>query len=139
MNVPTRIQWLLDAHRRDQAWAMALSAALCAVALAALMVLAGCADVATRPGDAVQIPTGTPCLTRKEVPAKPDLVTDAQLKAMRADTFVASLYHDRLKRIDYEAKLEATIEGCVGEKPIPASLAPTTAPAPTKPRWQFWN
>jgi hypothetical protein len=104
-----------------------------------VLLLAACAESPTRQVDAVEIPTGTPCLTRDKVPQKPQLVTDAELKAMRADTFVAALYHDRLKRIDYEAKLEATLEGCVGAKPIPAPLTPALQPEPAKPRWQFWR
>jgi len=104
-----------------------------------VLLLAACAQSPTRQVDAVEIPTGTPCLTLADVPEKPQLLTTDAFKTLRGDSFVTALWHDRLKRIDYEEKLEARIIKCVGKLPIPAPLAPTQQPEPAKPRWQFWK
>lgn len=105
-----------------------------------LLILGGCASTSTPdlPTE-TKLPIGKPCMKREDVPVKPSFVTEQQLKALRGDSFVTTLYAERLARIDYEERLEALIPGCVeGGVPIPAGLKPPQ-PAPTKRPWEFWK
>ena len=101
-------------------------------------MLAACADM-PKQRDTVDLPVGTPCLTRAQVPEKPQLLSTEQFKALNGDVFVTTLWNDRLKRIDYEEKLEARIIRCVGELPIPANLdtPDSTASPPSRWRWPW--
>ena len=64
------------------------------------------------PPTEIRIPVPVPCLTDGQVPAKPQFVTDAELGALGAYEFVTALHLDRLKRQNYEGKLEAAISAC---------------------------
>lgn len=103
-----------------------------------LALLAGCAttDLPPAPGTA-NVSTPTPCLTRADVPTKPEFVTDAQILAVPKESVVFLLGGDRLARMDYEGKLEAKLVGCVGEKPVPAATKPPAA-EPAKPWYRLW-
>lgn len=78
------------------------------VRYAFLLLLAGCAI--QQPVREVKIPVPVSCI--KEIPAKPDFVTDMQLMSMTNYQFVTALHADRLLRRDYESMLEAVISAC---------------------------
>lgn len=103
-----------------------------------LLLLAGCATTGEVPRETT-IPVSKACMKKEDVPAKPKFSSDLELKAMRADTFVTTLYAERLARIDYEERLEALIPGCVeGSVEIPAATKLAPAPATKRP-WEFWK
>lgn len=74
--------------------------------------LAGCSILQPKPPEVitVKVPVQVKCLG--EVPEKPNLITDAQLVALDAPSFINAIHIDRLTRDIYEAKLEAVVEGC---------------------------
>lgn len=74
-----------------------------------LLLLAGCATAPALP-ERVEVPVPVPCVA--EVPARPDLVTDAQLRAMTDYQIILALARDRLQRRQYEAELEAALSAC---------------------------
>lgn len=83
--------------------------------LAILAVLAsGCSMLPTDPPapmvTTVQVPVAMSCIDT--VPARPALISDADLLALPEGNFVTALHIDRLRRDGYEAQLEALIEGC---------------------------
>ena len=80
------------------------------LAACAVLWLVGCAST---PGPAVpvNIPVSVPCIS--EPPVKPILQTDESLLAFDEYSFVISLWRDRLLRQQYEALMEAALEGCL--------------------------
>jgi len=84
----------------------------------AVLLLAGCASLPDAP-TVVKVPVSVPCLS--ELPARPALVTDAELLQMPDAAFVLALAADRLERGKYMAVTEALLAGCV---------APTVDKAP---------
>lgn len=79
-------------------------------ALAAVVLLAGCANSAPRV-DVVRVPVPVPCLDR--APDKPTFLTDEAFATLPLGTFVTELWADRRDRQAYEAELEAAVAGCV--------------------------
>ena len=77
--------------------------------LAAALLMAGCSSAPLMP-EVVKVPVATPCL--EQIPPRPDLITDAQLKALDDYSLALSLAIDRKMRSLYEARLEAAVEGC---------------------------
>jgi hypothetical protein len=75
-----------------------------------LLLLAGCASAPALP-ERVEVPVAVPCVA--SVPARPDLVTDAALRAMTDFQLVLALWRDRLQRAQYEAELQAVLAACV--------------------------
>jgi len=80
------------------------------VAIAAILSLSACQSIPEAP-TVVKIPVSVPCLS--ELPARPKLVTDAELLTMPDSAFVLALAADRLERAKYMAILEATLQACV--------------------------
>lgn len=74
-----------------------------------LLLLAGCASTPALP-ERVEVPVPVPCVA--QVPARPEFVTDAQLRAMGDYALILSLAKDRLQRRQYEAEVEAVIAAC---------------------------
>lgn len=74
------------------------------------LLLTGCAGLPDEPRE-VLVPVATPCLT--EIPAKPSLVTDAQLLLMPDAPFVLALAADRLERAKWMAVADALLVACV--------------------------
>lgn len=84
-----------------------------ACVLLALAALAGgCETVRTAeiPRE-VNIPVPVPCITRPV--ERPTFITDRELAAADDYTLVIELARDRLKRRQYEVKLEALLAGCL--------------------------
>lgn len=109
-----------------------------------VVLVAGCAttQLPNAPTE-TKIPVGVPCLTRDQVPMKPDFVTDAQLVARLDDQLVLTLARERLDRIEYEGRLEAVVAGCASDVAVPEPATifhPTTSPSEPnkKPWWKFW-
>jgi len=105
------------------------------IAVVLILSLAGCAttEIPPVPTEA-KVAVGVPCITREQVPLKPGFVTDAQLQAKSDELLVIALRSDQLSRREYEGKLEAVIEACVGGLP---TTAPVSAPS-DKPWWKIW-
>ncbi|WP_137719363.1 hypothetical protein [Methylobacillus flagellatus] len=59
----------------------------------------------------VEIPVPVSCID--QIPARPQLITDAELMELQPGQFVTALHVDRLKRDGYQANLEALLEGCL--------------------------
>lgn len=81
-----------------------------AIALAAL--LAGCASTGVEIPREVRVQVPVPCLAPEDRPARPLLLTDAEILAL--DTYRATwaLWGDRLELQGYAARLDAIVEGC---------------------------
>lgn len=76
-----------------------------------IAIAAGCASSPIEGiPQTVEIPIPVSCVTA-EIP-RPRFVTDRELAAADDYTLVLELAADRLKRQQYEAKLEAAIAGC---------------------------
>ena len=103
-------------------------------------LLTGCAttDIPGVPAE-TKIPVGIPCLTKDEVPTRPNFVTDTQLAVKDDAQFVFSLANDRLVRQEYEGRLEAVLKGCVSDQPLPESITPPVTLPPNRSWWQFWR
>ncbi len=79
--------------------------------LVLIVLLAGCAAPAPRVETVtVHVPVPVPCVD--VLPARPALVTDAELRAMSDYQLPLALWRDRLMRSAYEAELEATLIAC---------------------------
>lgn len=76
-----------------------------------LLLLAGCSSVPTAPKE-VRIPIPVSCIDRP--PAKPSMLSDAELLALDDYGLVIALARDRRIRQGYEAELESVIEACTG-------------------------
>ena len=74
-----------------------------------LLLLAGCATAPALP-ERVEVPVPVPCVSA--MPVRPDLVTDANLRAMTDYQLVLALWRDRMQRRQYEAEVEAVIAAC---------------------------
>lgn len=80
-------------------------------ALLLVLLLAACTAPAPRTETVtVHVPVPVPCVD--VVPARPPLVTDAELRAMSDYQLPLALWRDRLMRIAYESELEATLTAC---------------------------
>jgi type IV pilus biogenesis protein CpaD/CtpE len=77
-----------------------------ALALAVVAALMGCAS---KP-QIVQVPVAVPCVAN--VPARPVLVTDAELRDMTDFQIPIALFRDRELRQAYQAVLEAIVGAC---------------------------
>lgn len=74
-----------------------------------LVCCAGCSIVPTAPKE-VRIPIPISCIDRP--PAKPSMLSDAELLALDDYGLVIALARDRRVRQGYQAQMEAAIEGC---------------------------
>lgn len=99
--------------------------------------LTGCNATMPAVPTEVRIPVPTPCIAQADIP-QTTFATDAELAALPDGPFVLRLARDRLERAGHIAALEAVLSGCVGEKPVPAGVAPMEAPV-AKPWFQFWK
>lgn len=71
--------------------------------------LAGCASGPQIPKE-IRVPVPTPCIDQP--PAKPSMLSDAELLALDDYGLVIALARDRRVRQGYETELEAVVEGC---------------------------
>lgn len=76
------------------------------------LFLSGCQSIPDAPTE-VRIPYAVPCISAADMPAKPQLVTDAELLAMPDAAFVIALAADRLERAKYMAATEAVMLACL--------------------------
>lgn len=78
------------------------------------LLLAGCfAGNPTKPPAiplTVTMPVAVSCI--EQLPERPKLHTDTELKAMDDYTLAVTLLVDRIRREIYESQLEAALEGC---------------------------
>lgn len=74
-----------------------------------LLLLAGCASAPALP-ERVEVPVPVPCV--HDVPARPDLVTDAALRAMTDYALILSLFKTTLQLRQYARELEAVLASC---------------------------
>jgi hypothetical protein len=77
--------------------------------LLACFVSYGCTSAPTVP-DTVQIPVRVPCIA--QMPDKPKLHTDAEIKAMPDYEAILTLLADRVEDAIYRGQMEAVIAGC---------------------------
>lgn len=82
-----------------------------AVPLIALF-LSGCQSIPDAPTE-VRIPYAIPCISAADMPAKPQLVTDAELLLMPDAAFILALAADRLERQKYMAVSDALLAACL--------------------------
>lgn len=74
-------------------------------------VLAGCSAIQQPPRE-VRVPVAVPCITQP--PARPSMLSDAELLALDDYALVIALARDRRIRQAYEAEIEAELAGCAG-------------------------
>lgn len=77
-----------------------------------VLSLTGCAGLPEVPRE-VKIPYPVPCLDSKDLPAKPQFVTDAELAKMSDADLIISLRTDQLEYRKYVPLIEAIVQGCV--------------------------
>jgi hypothetical protein len=77
--------------------------------LISAVLLAGCETMPVK--TVVDVPVAVACVDEK--PAKPNLVSDDELRAMNDYQLVLALWRDRIQRSDYESKLEVVVDGCL--------------------------
>lgn len=77
-----------------------------------MLSIAGCAGQPSAIHDVqtVKVPVSVKCAP--DIPAKPSLHTDAEIKAMGDYEAAVTLLRDRILREIYENNLEAALEGC---------------------------
>lgn len=80
--------------------------------LVAVVVLVGCATRGVEIPREVRVAVPTPCLAPEDKPARPALLTDAEILGL--DTYRATwaLWGERLELLGYSARLEVVVEGC---------------------------
>ena len=74
---------------------------------ACLLLVAGCAT----PPPTVEIPVAVSCLPTA-VPARPAIISNADLKALDDEGLVLTIAAERLSLIGYSAQAEAVIQAC---------------------------
>lgn len=75
------------------------------------LTLAGCATQNSAPIlQTVEVPVIVPCVY--DMPEKPQLTTDAEIKAMPDYQAVMELIINQIRRDIYILQLEATVQGC---------------------------
>ena len=82
----------------------------CAFLIILCGLLSGCPAQFTHDAQIVKVPIAVKCI--EQLPEKPKLHTDAEIKAMGDYEAAIMLLDDRIKREIYESKLEAVLEGC---------------------------
>lgn len=80
-----------------------------AILLVAVLMVAGCGTLAPPVAD-----RGVAIACVDDLPPKPALVTDPDLRAMTDYQIVLALWRDRLQRAGYELQLEAALLACRG-------------------------
>lgn len=78
----------------------------CLLVVPALVLLAGCWETAP----VVRVPVPVPCIKTK--PARPVLVTEAELATMSDYQAVLALEQHRLRATGYIGELEAAVDVC---------------------------
>lgn len=91
----------------------------CGSLLVALL-LAGCGTTA----QVIRVPVPVPCVV--DLPAAPQISTDAELRAMSDYRLVLAIARERLQLLGYSAEVRAAAEGCVPK--------PALQPAPVLDR-----
>lgn len=87
-----------------------MTAAVWAAGVAAALVLAGCAQ-GVRVPEVVRVPVPVRCVD--QVPARPALLSDAELLALDDYALPVSLARERHVLLAYVGELEAVVAGCV--------------------------
>jgi hypothetical protein len=75
----------------------------------AICLLVGCTSAPTIP-ETVNIPVRVSCID--QLPEKPKLHTDAEIKAMPDYEAIMTLLADRVEDAIYRGQMEAVMEGC---------------------------
>ena len=72
-----------------------------------VLLLAGCGTTA----QVVRVPVPVPCVV--DLPAAPQVSTDAELRAMSDYRLVLAIARERLQLLGYSGELRAAAEGCL--------------------------
>ena len=76
-----------------------------------LPCIAGCGSILPAIPSVLKIPVAVPCVDA--VPARPKLMSDAELGAMDDYRLILTLRSDSIKARDHIGVLEATLQACV--------------------------
>ena len=71
-----------------------------------VLLLAGCGTTT----QVVRVPVPVPCVV--DLPAAPQISTDAELRAMSDYRLVLAIARERLQLLGYSAEVRAAAEGC---------------------------
>lgn len=80
-------------------------------AIAALLIIAGCASQQTAVPVRVQV--SVPCLTQDQLPAKPQISADADLLKLSDGDLVLTIAGERIALRSYAGELEAVMSACL--------------------------
>lgn len=80
-----------------------------------LLVLTGCATTGTQVPDVAKVPVPVPCISQKNLPARPEVCRFDQGMNFRLDAIRCKLI-DRDDFVAYADKLEAAMKACIKDQ-----------------------